>query len=137
METCLPYLDTKHKTCISCSCFIHDRVDRQNNHQLSQPGNIESNTKWNLIQHKITIDQNANIIFNRLQNKKCFENKLIKVYLCVRGIDFASFREFDIWVWNSDSVGCVFFILLIHWTFKLKGFGYCCLSFISVTIRLT
>jgi hypothetical protein len=120
METCLQYLETKHKTCISCSCFIHDKVDSQNKHKLSQPGNIQSNTEWNLRQHKITIDQNAHIILQRLQSKKCVENNLIKVYLCVRGIYFASFYEFDIWVWNSDSVGCVFFILLIYWTKRFR-----------------
>lgn len=87
---------------------------------LSQPGNIQSNTEWNPRQHKITIDQNAHIILQRLQSKKCVENNLIKVYLCVRGIDFASFYEFDIWVWNSDSVGCVFFILLIYWTKRFR-----------------
>jgi hypothetical protein len=57
------------------------------------------------------------------------ENNLIKVYLCVRGIYFASFYEFDIWVWNSDSVGCVFFILLIYWTKRFRLLLFICKVF--------
>ena len=36
------------------------------------------------------------------------------MYLCISGIDFSSFYDFDIWFWNcSDSV--IFFVFLWFW----------------------
>ena len=31
--------------------------------------------------------------------------KWVVMYLCVRGIDFASFYDFDIWFWNCSNSG--------------------------------
>jgi len=39
------------------------------------------------------------------------------MYLCVRGIDFASFYDFAIGLWNcSDSVVFLFSICIVIWT---------------------
>jgi hypothetical protein len=39
------------------------------------------------------------------------------MYLCVRGIDFVSFYDSDIWFWNcSDSVETPILLHSYHWS---------------------
>ena len=49
--------------------------------------------------------------------------KTLLFYLCVKGIDFASFYDFDIWYWNcSDSLikkNHFIFIIIFNWNSRL------------------
>ena len=50
------------------------------------------------------------------------------MHLCIRGIDFASFYDFDIWFWNcSDSViflASFYYIGVFGW-YKFSGYYLC------------